>query len=124
MVRTSDSGSSTTMTMDRDMEGQKNVQKRARHWELVFDQIHVTPEVLKYPYRGSGTEHDPYVVEFIPDDRRNPMNFTMLKKWTITLLLAFVSSPPFCIKVSVIIPRSLSCVTDGGKTYILLLPTY
>ncbi|KAF7948368.1 uncharacterized protein EAE97_003779 [Botrytis byssoidea] len=91
MVRTSDSGSSTTINMDRDLEEQKNVQKKARHWELVFDQIHVTPEVLNYPYRGSGTEQDPYVVEYIPGDRRNPMNFTMLKKWTITLLLAFAT---------------------------------
>ncbi|TGO30536.1 hypothetical protein BPAE_0005g01320 [Botrytis paeoniae] len=91
MVRTSDSGSSTAMNMDRDLEEQKNVQKKARHWELVFDQIHVTPEVLNYPYRGSGTEQDPYVVEYIPNDRRNPLNFTMLKKWTITLLLAFAT---------------------------------
>ncbi|KAF7880955.1 uncharacterized protein EAF02_006846 [Botrytis sinoallii] len=91
MVRTSDSSSSTAMNMDRDLEEQKNVQKKARHWELVFDQIHVTPEVLNYPYRGSGTEQDPYVVEFIPGDRRNPLNFTMLKKWTITLLLAFAT---------------------------------
>ncbi|TGO88333.1 hypothetical protein BPOR_0169g00120 [Botrytis porri] len=91
MVRTSDSGSSTTTNMDRDLEEQKNVQKKARHWELVFDQIHVTPEVLNYPYRGSGTEQDPYVVEYIPDDRRNPLNFTVLKKWTITVLLAFAT---------------------------------
>ncbi|KAF7937384.1 uncharacterized protein EAE98_001698 [Botrytis deweyae] len=91
MVRTSDSSSLTATNMDRDLEEQKNVQKKARHWELVFDQIHVTPEVLNYPYRGSGTEQDPYVVEFIPGDRRNPLNFTMLKKWTITLLLAFAT---------------------------------
>ncbi|KAG4031158.1 hypothetical protein MFRU_010g02830 [Monilinia fructicola] len=91
MVRTSDSGSSTAMDMERDVEGQKTARKRARHWELVFDQVHVTPEVLDYPYKGSGTERDPYVVEFIPDDRRNPMNFTMWKKWTITILLAFAT---------------------------------
>ncbi|KAM0173769.1 hypothetical protein ACHAPC_010266 [Botrytis cinerea] len=77
--------------MDRDLEEQKYVQKKARHWELVFDQIHVTPEVLNYPYKGSGTEQDPFVVEFIPGDRRNPMNFPMLKKWTITILLAFAT---------------------------------
>lgn len=96
MARTSNSdSSSTTMDVDRDLEEQKFVQKEPRHWELVFDQTHVTPEVLNYPYKGSGTEADPYLVEYIPGDRRNPMNFTMLKKWTITILLAFVSSPPF-----------------------------
>ncbi|KAI9645771.1 MFS siderochrome iron transporter 1 [Ciborinia camelliae] len=91
MVRTSDSGSSAAMDIERDLEEQKNVQMKARHWELVFDQIHVTPEVLHYPYKGSGTEADPYVVEYIPGDRRNPLNFTMLKKWTITILLAFAT---------------------------------
>ncbi|KAM0127510.1 hypothetical protein ACHAP3_008742 [Botrytis cinerea] len=91
MVQTSHAGSSITMNMDRDLEEQKYVQKKARHWELVFDQIHVTPEVLNYPYKGSGTEQDPFVVEFIPGDRRNPMNFPMLKKWTITILLAFAT---------------------------------
>ncbi|KAM0317416.1 hypothetical protein ACHAO8_002514 [Botrytis cinerea] len=91
MVQTSHADSSITMNMDRDLEEQKYVQKKARHWELVFDQIHVTPEVLNYPYKGSGTEQDPFVVEFIPGDRRNPMNFPMLKKWTITILLAFAT---------------------------------
>ncbi|KAJ8065196.1 hypothetical protein OCU04_005904 [Sclerotinia nivalis] len=90
MVRNPDSNSdsSSVVNMDRDLEEQKYVQKKARHWELVFDQTHVTPEVLNYPYKGSGTEQDPYVVEYIPNDRRNPLNFPMLKKWTITLLLA------------------------------------
>lgn len=105
MVRTSDSGSSTAMDMERDVEGQKTARKRARHWELVFDQVHVTPEVLDYPYKGSGTERDPYVVEFIPDDRRNPMNFTMWKKWTITILLAFVSCPPFLLRFRLLFPE-------------------
>ncbi|TEY62317.1 hypothetical protein BOTCAL_0164g00160 [Botryotinia calthae] len=91
MVQTSDSGSSITMNMGRDLEEQKYVQKKARHWELVFDQIHVTPEVLNYSYKGSGTEQDPFVVEYIPGDRRNPLNFTMLTKWTITILLAFAT---------------------------------
>ncbi|APA10204.1 hypothetical protein sscle_06g049740 [Sclerotinia sclerotiorum 1980 UF-70] len=90
MVRNSDSNSasSTVVNMDRDLEEQKYVQKKAKHWELVFDQTHVTPEVLNYPYKGSGTEQDPYVVEYIPNDRRNPMNFSMLKKWSLTILLA------------------------------------
>ncbi|QSZ30605.1 hypothetical protein DSL72_000162 [Monilinia vaccinii-corymbosi] len=77
--------------MGRDLEEQKSVQSKARHWELVFDQTHVTPEVLNHPYKGSGTEQDPYVVEYIPNDRRNPLNFTKLKKWTITLLLAWAT---------------------------------
>jgi len=61
------------------------------HWKLVSDQTHVTDEVLNHHYKGSGTEEDPYIVEFIPHDRRNPMQFPAWKKWLITLLVAFAT---------------------------------
>jgi hypothetical protein len=62
------------------IEAQKHKQQPATHWQLVFDQTHVTPEVLHHRYPGSGTHDDPYVVEYIPNDRRNPMLFPMWKK--------------------------------------------
>jgi len=52
----------------------------------------VTPEVLNWPYKGAGTEEDPFVVEYIENDRRNPMLFPQWKKWMITILVAIVSS--------------------------------
>ena len=85
------SSSSMTVIKPQDVEAQKDTQKKAAHWELVFDQTHVTPEVLNWPYKGSGTEKDPFVVEYIENDRRNPMCFPLWKKWMITLLVAFVS---------------------------------
>jgi hypothetical protein len=36
----------------------------------------ITPEVLKWNYDGSGTEDDPYVVNWIDNDPRNPMLFS------------------------------------------------
>jgi len=74
-----------------DIEAQKHKQQPATHWQLVFDQTHVTPEVLHHRYPGSGTHDDPYVVEYIHNDRRNPMLFPMWKKWAITLLVAFAT---------------------------------
>lgn len=74
-----------------DVEAQKHKQQPASHWQLVFDQTHVTPEVLRQRYPGSGTHDDPYVVEYIQNDRRNPMLFPMWKKWAITLLVAFAT---------------------------------
>ncbi|KAL2410392.1 Major facilitator superfamily multidrug transporter mdrA [Exophiala dermatitidis] len=69
------------------------------HWRIVASQTLITEDVLNHEYRGSGTEDDPYVVEFIPNDPRNPMEFSQLKKWFITmtvaiatLAVAFVSS--------------------------------
>ncbi|KIN08855.1 hypothetical protein OIDMADRAFT_141116 [Oidiodendron maius Zn] len=37
-----------------------------------------------HPSHGSGTPEDPFVVEFLPGDPRNPMNFPNAKKWMIT----------------------------------------
>ena len=62
--------------------------RRPAHWKLVTSHSLVTKEVLDYGYNGSGTEDDPYVVEFIPDDPRDPMNFPESLKWTITILCA------------------------------------
>lgn len=65
--------------------------KRASHWSLVSSHALLTPAVVDYDYQGSGTEEDPYVVEFIPNDPRDPMGFSMFKKWMITILVAFAT---------------------------------
>lgn len=62
----------------------------ASHWSLVIDQVHITQDILDHPYKGSGTQQDPFVVEFIPHDRRNPMNWSQTRKWSITMLVAIV----------------------------------
>lgn len=88
----SSSSSATAAEVANDFERQENSeQKKASHWALVYDQTHVTPEVLNWPYKGSGTEIDPYVVEYIENDRRNPMLWPQWKKWSITILVAIVS---------------------------------
>lgn len=74
-----------------DLEAQDPTIKHPSHFKLVFDQTLVTSEVLNYPYRGSGTKSDPFVVEYIPNDPRNPMLFRKWVKWAITLLVATVS---------------------------------
>ncbi|KAI1205012.1 MFS general substrate transporter [Annulohypoxylon truncatum] len=57
-------------------------------WRLVVDQAGITPEVKNYKYDGSGTESDPYLVKWIPDDPRNPMNFSAFTRWSITIVVA------------------------------------
>ena len=91
----SSSASSMTVTEppERDVEAQNNAPEKASHWQLVIDQTHVTSKVINWPYKGSGTEKDPYVVVYIDNDRRNPILFPKWKKWMITLLMAFVSFP-------------------------------
>ncbi|KAL4768460.1 major facilitator superfamily domain-containing protein [Aspergillus nidulans var. acristatus] len=61
---------------------------RITYWRLLVDQGVVTQDVLDYAYGGSGTEEHPYAVTWIPDDPRNPMNFSKTRKWSYTILVA------------------------------------
>ncbi|RMZ88040.1 hypothetical protein DV736_g4740, partial [Chaetothyriales sp. CBS 134916] len=99
MVSSPDSSLETIL--DNDVENQKDAPSHAKvtHWHLVISQSLVTDAVLNHEYKGSGTDEDPYVVEFIPNDPRDPMNFPQWKKWLIvldvaiaTLAVAFVST--------------------------------
>ncbi|KAJ9489359.1 hypothetical protein VN97_g3885 [Penicillium thymicola] len=42
-----------------------------------------------YIYDGSGTEDDPYAVEFQKDDPKNPMNWSESRKWFIAAISTF-----------------------------------
>jgi hypothetical protein len=58
------------------------------HWQMIMDQGAVTKEIVNYDYEGGGTEEDPYVVEWIDNDPRNPMTFPKTKKWIMAIAVA------------------------------------
>jgi multidrug resistance protein len=60
-------------------------------WRLIIDQAAVLPAVVDFPYPGSGTDEDPFVVTWIPNDPRNPYNFSPVKKWGMTVAVAFTT---------------------------------
>ncbi|KAF9890310.1 hypothetical protein FE257_005976 [Aspergillus nanangensis] len=62
--------------------------RKIPYWRLVADQGVLTQEIIDFPYPGSGTDEDPYAVTWIPEDPRNPMLFSPVKKWSITMLVA------------------------------------
>ncbi|KAL6230142.1 hypothetical protein BDW75DRAFT_234638 [Aspergillus navahoensis] len=68
-----------------------DVPERISHWQLILQQGVLTPQIVDYPYRGSGTEKDPFVVTWIPDDPRDPMQFSATRKWTYTILVAMAT---------------------------------
>lgn len=74
---------------DRDVESGKTT--RISTLRMVWDQRVVTPEIINYNYSGSGTEEDPYLVNWIENDPRNPMGFSQLKKWSLTMLVAIAT---------------------------------
>lgn len=73
-----------------DVEGQVPAAK-ATHWQLLFDQAGVTDDVRNFPYAGEGTPENPYVVEYLPQDGRNPIQWSRARKWAITILLAIAT---------------------------------
>jgi hypothetical protein len=58
------------------------------HWKMITDQGVVTKEIAEWEYEGEGTEDDPYVVEWIENDPRNPMTFAKTKKWIMAIAVA------------------------------------
>jgi multidrug resistance protein len=94
-----------------DLESQKTTTpEKVSHWRLVKDLAVLTPAVLDYPYRGSGTDKDPYLVEFIHHDPRNPMTFPHWKKWGITIVMA----------IATLAVAFVSSAYSGGVRQILL----
>ncbi|RSL95241.1 hypothetical protein CDV31_013972 [Fusarium ambrosium] len=61
------------------------------HFRLVLGHVGISHNVLQHPYRGEGTAESPFLVEFLPEDPYNPMEFPQWKKWTITFVLAMAS---------------------------------
>jgi MFS family permease len=57
-------------------------------WRLVTNPGVITQDVADYPYAGSGTEDDPYVVQWLPNDFRNPLQLKPALKWLITVVAA------------------------------------
>jgi multidrug resistance protein len=58
------------------------------HFQMIWDQGVVTKEIINYDYEGAGTEEDPYVVEWLDNDPRNPMTWPKTKKWIIAIAVA------------------------------------
>ena len=73
----------------RDCESQTPTQ--LSHFAQVLSQAGITQDVEAFDYKGSGTEEDPYIVEWIPQDPRNPMHYSTAKRWAITGIVAIAT---------------------------------
>lgn len=47
--------------------------------------------LASHPWRGHGTEENPYVVEWLPDDPENPMTWQDSYKWFLVFVVAFAT---------------------------------
>jgi hypothetical protein len=83
----SSSSSATAAEPELDVESQR-FRRLPSHFQLLLDQSGDTPEILNGRYKGKGTVEEPFIVDFLENDPRNPMTFPMWKKWCITILQA------------------------------------
>ncbi|BCR88169.1 MFS transporter [Aspergillus chevalieri] len=68
-----------------------NYPRTISFWRLVTDQQVITQEILNHEYAGSGTENDPHVVSWLPEDPRNPIQFAMARKVMIVVMTGFAA---------------------------------
>ncbi|CAK9784753.1 putative MFS multidrug transporter [Cutaneotrichosporon oleaginosum] len=54
---------------------------------------HVTPfeTILNYPYKGSGTDEDPYIIDWLPEDAEDPQSWSQLWKWSQIVVASFAT---------------------------------
>lgn len=101
-------GSAVTAT-EVDVQSRSSKESQVGHFKIVFDPAGVTREALQWRYQGHGTEEDPFAVDFTPCDPFNPQDWTVGKKWTMTILTAF----------STLAVAFVSSAFSGGLTYIM-----
>ncbi|KXJ97742.1 major facilitator superfamily transporter [Microdochium bolleyi] len=85
----SSSSSSATRTEpeQRDVEAQVDYD-RSTYFSRLFDQAGMSQAVVDHEFPGKGTEENPFLVDFIPNDPKNPMTLPNWKKWTYMMLHA------------------------------------
>jgi hypothetical protein len=97
------------MEKDSDVESPKTIS----HWRLMVDHSRITQAVITYQYEGEGTEDDPFIVTWIPSDPGNPMEFSTLRKWSLSGIAA----------ISMLATAFNSSAFSGKSLYIKLLIT-
>ena len=86
---TSHSESSSVTAMDAEAQAPlAKTRDTHSYFSVLLDQAGLDDEVLHFPYAGHGTAESPYLVDFLPNDPRNPMTFSKVYKWVITIIAA------------------------------------
>lgn len=62
---------------------------RAQYFRLLTDQAYITDEVLHHEYEGHGTYDEPYIVDWLTNDPRNPFLMPQWRKWMMCTVAAF-----------------------------------
>lgn len=74
--------------LESGLPSQVTLTDRVKIWQLVYRTSIITPEVYAHQYAGSGSEANPYVVDFLPGDPLNPHNWAAWRRWTFLSVVA------------------------------------
>lgn len=75
------------MSLIEKSTGESPQRSEIPRWRMIFDPGFVPQSIIEHEYTGSGTESDPYQVSWIENDPRNPMLFSPVARWLITILV-------------------------------------
>lgn len=80
---------------EKEIVGEKDLEARRpaqiSHFKRILQQDALTQDIIDHHYPGAGTEEDPYIVTWIDQDPVDPMNYSIIKKWSITMLVAIAT---------------------------------
>ncbi|PFH56017.1 hypothetical protein XA68_17191 [Ophiocordyceps unilateralis] len=91
-----------------DIEALRRPAARTSHFALLLDPAGADDAAIARKYPGHGTPESPFIVDFLPNDARNPVTFAASFKWLITWLAAF----------STLAVSFASSAYSGGISYI------
>jgi len=80
-----------------DVEEGSRQRQSVPYFKVFLDQGYVDAVVLKHQYSGSGSEEDPFLVEWLDSDLRNPLQFSNGRKW---LYVAIESMATFAVAMT------------------------
>lgn len=75
--------------MEKDLESHRPAP--IGHFKRILTQGVVNSDIQNAHYNGSGTEEDPFIVSWLDHDPVNPMNYSSIKKWGITMMVALAT---------------------------------
>ncbi|KAK8054630.1 major facilitator superfamily domain-containing protein [Apiospora phragmitis] len=72
-------------------ESRLPTRRQVPYLPLLFDNGWVDKEIIRHPYPGSGTEDDPFIIGWTPNDPRDPMQFSPAIRWAWTGLVSLAT---------------------------------
>lgn len=68
-----------------------SISSKTSFWRRIFNPGHVSKDALSQSYYGSGSDTDPFIVQWVLNDPCDPRSFSKAKKWSFTVLLSLAT---------------------------------